>query len=84
MGAPCTTTAGSCSRTGLVFGTYYWVETAAPVGYVLPTGTTAYTAATTTDAASAAAGSTVTLSVADHQVLSSLSVRKTDESSATA
>ncbi|MDQ2749519.1 MAG: SpaA isopeptide-forming pilin-related protein [Actinomycetota bacterium] len=81
IGAPCTTTAGSCSQSGLIFGTYYWVETAAPTGYLLPTGTAAYTVATTINAASAATGLTSTLSVADAQVLSSLSVRKTDESS---
>ena len=81
VSTPCTTTAGSCSRTGLIFGTYYWVETVAPIGYVLPTGNAAYTAATTINAASAAAGSTPTLSVADDQVLSTLTVRKTDEAS---
>ena len=39
----CTTTlpSGTCSVSGLGFGSYYWVETVAPPGYVLPTGSAA-------------------------------------------
>ncbi|MFJ2766937.1 choice-of-anchor A family protein [Streptomyces sp. NPDC087300] len=36
VGAPCTTSATGTCRRNVAVGTYYWVETKAPVGYDLP------------------------------------------------
>ena len=50
----CTTgTDGLCSVSGLGFGTYVWVETAAPPGYLLPTGSAANSAPIEVNAANA-------------------------------
>ena len=54
VGAPCTTgSTGTCSVGGLDFGLYRWQETAAPEGYVLPTGVAALSAVVAIDASNA-------------------------------
>lgn len=71
---PCTTgAAGECTVHGLGFGSYYWVETAAPVGFLLPAKATVEPV--TVDASDAGQAPTVTFS--DHPA-SSLRVLKVD------
>ncbi|HEY9292298.1 MAG TPA: SpaA isopeptide-forming pilin-related protein [Microlunatus sp.] len=74
----CTTDdTGSCSVDDLGFGTYYWVETAAPTGYQLPADQTS--AMITIDADNA--GSQITpIAFSDLQIPSQLTVLKQDAS----
>ncbi|HET6626259.1 MAG TPA: SpaA isopeptide-forming pilin-related protein [Nocardioidaceae bacterium] len=77
--AECTTTGrDACTVDGLGFGTYYWVETDAPAGYVLPSGQDAVSDPITIDAATAEAGDFDVTVIKDHQKKSELGVVKHD------
>ncbi|MEV6974186.1 SpaA isopeptide-forming pilin-related protein [Kitasatospora sp. NPDC093806] len=73
-GALCTTAAdGVCART-VPFGSYYWQETAAPAGYLLPTQPVAGPLRLGLDNYRAGVG----VSVVDHPVTGAVRVRKRD------
>ena len=74
----CTTTSpdGSCTVTGLDFGTYYWEEVTPPTGYVLPNNV--FSAPITIDAANAATALPI-LSFEDARVLTELTVEQQAE-----
>ncbi len=73
----CTTTlpTGTCSIGNLDFGTYVWVETAAPTGYTIPTP--AFSDPITIDASNAGGTFPVT-TFADPHKLSNIKVQKHD------
>ncbi|WP_275002002.1 SpaA isopeptide-forming pilin-related protein [Promicromonospora iranensis] len=66
---------GTCSVGDLVFGTYWWVETAAPPGYDLPEETVSDPIVVD---AQNAGGELAVTTFRDPQILTSLSVRKLD------
>ncbi len=74
--AECTTSGGTaCAVDGLAFGTYYWLETAAPQGYELPAG--AQSGPIVVTASNAGTTFPVTV-IGDPQKQSALSVIKHD------
>jgi len=77
VGAPCTTDAnGACTSAQVPLGTYYWQETAAPNGYVMPTQTIfGPLALTTTNYATVQ-----TVTASNQQALGVVKVLKTDQS----
>jgi uncharacterized surface anchored protein len=76
IGTCVSTGAGVCSIDGLDFGTYYWEETAAPTGYLLPGDV--YSDLITIDATNAGTTLPVT-TFADPRKVSELTVEKLDE-----